>query len=93
MHDPRTTINVTKVLAALCGTAGLALVVLNFWQGDDDSLGILGLTCIATGAVLRIRSWFVAVCERERNAFRLGRDYQRSRNDGFDDDNVRSLNI
>ena len=88
MQDPCKTINVTKVLAGTFGTIGLVLVLLNFFDGPTDEVGILGLTCVCTGAVLRIRSWFVQVCRRETNAFQLGRDYERQQSH----DNVRSLN-
>jgi hypothetical protein len=74
--------NLTKALAAACGLPGLFLIVANFWM-SNDKLGFLGLAFIATGAVLRIRSYVCALSARERNAYELGRDMER--------DSVRSL--
>lgn len=77
MQDRHFQIQLTSTLAALSGCVGIALVVVNFFV-DGDDFGNAGLLFACIAAVLRIRSWFVRMGQRERNAFEIGRDSVRS---------------
>lgn len=77
MHDRTTAISLTQLCAATLGFLGLALVIANCWMPNDD-LGFLSVPFVAGAALLRIRSWFCLMTQRERNAFEIGRDSVRS---------------
>ena len=77
MQDRLLQFQLTSVLATLAGCVGIALVVLNFFIIGDD-WGDVGTTFVALACVLRIRSWFCRMGQREHNAFELGRDSVRS---------------
>jgi hypothetical protein len=73
LSDKRFSISwsIWKVLALVCGLAGTAVVIYGAVI-DRASIGLLGIPLVAAGAVLRIRSFFAAWCEKRTGAFDMG---------------------
>lgn len=73
MHDR--TISATTTIAYACWFTGTLLVFLSFF--GPLQLAAVGLLIAGAGGVMQIRGFLCALERRERNAFALGKDYER----------------
>lgn len=73
MNERNLNLPITTVLFAASACIALGLIGVNFLRADEH-LGFLAMPFLALAVVLRIRSWFCLMTERERDAFILGRE-------------------
>lgn len=80
-------VGVASLIAVLLWTLGGVIVVADLFVTVD--LGAVGLMLVAGGMVMTNRKVIHSMCERERDVFQMGRDYQHSQS--TERNGVRSL--
>jgi hypothetical protein len=74
-------LSATVVAATVLWILGGSLAVVEAVSGLQ--VGALGIVAVAGGATLNVRGYFCGLEARERNAFVLGRDYEREQERGM----------
>jgi hypothetical protein len=69
------------VASILCWITGTALVIVGIITNRNGIPG-LGIIFVAAGSVMNVRSFFAQHGECLRNAFEMGRDYERAQQQG-----------
>lgn len=73
MNERSLNVPIASTLSVVAAIIAVGLIGANFFR-PDEHLGFLAMPFLALAVVLRIRSWFCVMSERERDAFLLGRE-------------------
>lgn len=68
-------ISINTVVAAVMWVLAVALVSIDVFSAENT--GDLGIVMSAGAATVTVRGFFCQQFERERNAFGIGRDYEK----------------